>query len=198
MATDGLTLPGWRVRLQDWIVNEVVPKDSANILDLGCGIGYGVVSSAMLGKNVIGVDLSKSVLHRATARARQRNVRNLIDFVRCSVTNLPLRSGSFDCVFCILLVDAFEKPERPLKEIVEVLNQGGKLIVADLDSTAFSMMTLGKIVQFWDKRSGHPYWLHSPSVIEEMLLNLDFASVKKQRRHMGLSPPIYVVEARKA
>lgn len=174
-----------------------MPKDSANILDIGCGIGYGVVFGATLGKNVIGVDLSKSVLHRATPRTRQRNVRNLIDFVRCSVTDLPLRSGSFDCVFCILLVDAFEKLERLLTEI-EVLNKGGKLIVADLDSTAFSMMTLGKIVQFWDKRSGYPYWLHSLSVIEEMLLNLDLTSVKKQRRRMGLSPPIYVVEARKA
>jgi hypothetical protein len=51
----------------------------------------------------------------------------------------------------------FQDPERPLKEIVEVLEHKGKLIIVDLDSTAFSMMTLGKIMQFWDKRSGHPY-----------------------------------------
>jgi ubiquinone/menaquinone biosynthesis C-methylase UbiE len=197
MATRGLTLPKWRVRLQEWIVNELVPSNSTNILDVGCGIGYGVVFAAMLGKNVIGVDLSRFQLERATINARQRNVQNLTGFARCSATDLPLTRNSFDCVFCILLVDVFQDPERPLEEMAEVLDQKGKLIIVDLDSTSLSMMTLGKIMQLWDKRSGHPYWLHSPLTIEKTLLKLGLTPVKRQRKHMGLSPPVYAIEARK-
>jgi ubiquinone/menaquinone biosynthesis C-methylase UbiE len=197
MSARGLTLPKWRIRLQKYIVNEVVPKASVHVLDLGCGVGYGAVFAAMLGKNVLAVDISRSALHRADARAREENVQNSVSFIRCSATNLPLRHGSFDGAFCVLLIDAFKEPEQPLGEVARVLDNDGRLIIADLDPSAFSMMTIGRIMQFLDRRSGHPYQLHSPPFIKEILEKLSFTSAKIQRKHLGLSPPIYVLEARK-
>jgi ubiquinone/menaquinone biosynthesis C-methylase UbiE len=198
MSAQGFALPRWRVSLQQYIVNQLIPKDSANVLDVGCGVGHGVVFVAALDKNVVGVDLSKRALQQAKSRAKQQNVQNLVDFIRCTVAHLPLRHQSFDDAFCILLIDAFQTLDQPLKEIANVLDWGGRLIIADLDPTAFFMMTIGKIVQFWDKRSGHPYTLHSPSAIEEALGKLAFTSLKKQRKHMGLSAPIFILEAKKA
>jgi ubiquinone/menaquinone biosynthesis C-methylase UbiE len=198
MSIQGFALPKWRISLQQYIVTQVIPKDSTNVLDVGCGVGHGVVFAAALDKNVVGVDLSKLALQLAKSRARQQDVQNLVDFIRCTVAHLPLRHNSFEDAFCILLLDAFQTLEQPLKEIANALDFGGRLIIADLDSTAFFMMTIGKIVQFWDKRSGHPYTLHSPSVIEETLGKLAFTSLKKQRKHLGLSAPIFILEAKKA
>jgi ubiquinone/menaquinone biosynthesis C-methylase UbiE len=197
MSTERLALPKWRVHLQEYIINEVLHADSARILDVGCGVGHGVVLAAMLGKDVVGVDVSRSALHQATERAKQKSLRNLTELIRCSVVNLPFRLGSFDEILCILLVDALQKLEQPLKEIAQVLDFRGKLVIADLDPTACSMMTIGKIIQFVDRRSGHPYWLHSPSVVGETLRRLGFKFVKKQRKHMGLGAPIYILELEK-
>jgi ubiquinone/menaquinone biosynthesis C-methylase UbiE len=198
MSAQDFSLPKWRVNLQQYIVNQVILKDGANILDIGCGVGHGVVFAALLNKNVVGIDLSKLALQKAKSRARQQNVQNLVDFIRCTVAHLPLRHHSFDDAFCILLLDAFQTLEQPLKEIADALDYGGRLIIADLDSTTFFMMTIGKIVQFWDRRSGHPYTLHSLSAIEEALGKLAFTSLKKQRKQLGLSAPIFILEAKKA
>jgi ubiquinone/menaquinone biosynthesis C-methylase UbiE len=197
MAKKGLTLPKWRIRLQEYIVSDVTPKESTTVLDCGCGVGYGADFAAASGKTVIGVDTSKHAIREATKRASLLTTHNLVNFIRCSVVNLPLRPKSFDTSFCILLIDAFKELKQPLEQIAEVLNHGGKLIIADIDPTAFSMRTVGKIMQYWDKRSGHPYGLHKPFSVQEVIQKLGFSSVRKQRKHMGLSPPFYIIEATK-
>ena len=64
------------------------------------GVGYGVVFVAMSNRRaVVGVDASKIALHQAVVRVRQMKAPNLVDLIRCDVTNMPIRSDTFDACF---------------------------------------------------------------------------------------------------
>jgi ubiquinone/menaquinone biosynthesis C-methylase UbiE len=191
------TLPQWRIRVQKYVVDRVLVRESTKVLDCGCGVGYGVVFAAVPSRNmIVGVDISKMALRNALARARHMKAQSAAHFIRCNLPTLPIRSDSFDAVLCVLLIDAFQDLEPLLKEISCVLREGGKIIIADLDPTAFSMLTIGKIVQFLDKRSGHPYELHKSSDLEKILKEHSFIHVTKRRKHFGLRS-MYIVEAEK-
>jgi ubiquinone/menaquinone biosynthesis C-methylase UbiE len=188
----------WRVRLQEHVVNFMLPKESTTVLDCGCGVGYGVVSAAKAqGRSVVGIDTSRAATGRARERVRQMDVQRAVDVIRCDVPSLSLRSDLFDAAFCVLLIDVFQNLERPLNGIANVVKHGGKLIVADLDPATLSMITIGKILQYLDRRSGHPYKLHKSTEIREELSKLGFTQITEQRKHFGFSPPIYIVAATK-
>jgi ubiquinone/menaquinone biosynthesis C-methylase UbiE len=180
------------------VVNFILPKESTLVLDCGCGVGYGVVFAAKAqGRSVVGIDTSKTAIEHAWERVRQMDVQRAADIMRCDVLSPPLRSDLFDAAFCVLLIDAFQNLERPLNEIAKVVKHGGKLIVADLDPATLSMITIGKILQCLDRRSGHPYKLHNSTEIRKELSKLGFSQIMEQRKHFGLSPPIYIVVATK-
>jgi ubiquinone/menaquinone biosynthesis C-methylase UbiE len=193
-----LSLSKWRVRLQEHLVNSTLSKESSPVLDCGCGIGYGVAFAAKSqGRSVVGVDASKTAVQRAKEKVRQMDVQRAVDVIVCDVLSLPLRSDLFNAAFCVLLIDAFQNLERPLNEIANVVEHGGKLIVADLDPATLSMITIGKIFQYLDRRSGHPYRLHKSAEVREELSKLGFTQMTEQRKHFGFSPPIYIVAATK-
>jgi ubiquinone/menaquinone biosynthesis C-methylase UbiE len=193
-----LSLSKWRVRLQEYVVDAILPKESTQVLDCGCGVGYGVVFAARSqGRSVVGVDASKTAIQHATTSVRQMDAQKAVDLIRCDVLSLPLRSSLFDAAFCVLLIDAFQDLERPLNEIANVVKHGGKLIVADLDPATLSMITVGKIIQYLDRKSGHPYKLRKSTEIGKELSKLGFTQITEQRKHFGFSPPIYIVAAKK-
>jgi ubiquinone/menaquinone biosynthesis C-methylase UbiE len=197
MTEVGSTLPEWRILVQKYVVDSILARESTEVLDCGCGVGYGVVFAATPNRNmIVGVDISEIALHNALARARQMKVQNVVHFIRCKLPTLPIRPDSFDVILCVLLIDAFQSLEPLLKDINYALREGGKIIIADLDPTALSMRTIGKIVQFLDKRSGHPYNLHKPSDLEKTLREHAFIHVTRRRKHFGLRP-MYIVEAEK-
>jgi len=193
-----LSLSKWRIRLQQHVSCSILSEESTEVVDCGCGIGYGVaLASGSRGRFVVGVDASGIALQHAKNRVAQMGVQNATSLIRCDVASLPFRPDSFDAAFCVLVIDAFQSIEHVLDEISGVVKHGGQLIIADLDPATLSMATVGKVVQYLDKRSGHPYTLHPAAEVGGALSQLGFAPITKQRRHFGISPPIYVVAAKK-
>ncbi len=64
-------------KLADLIEREIPASDFPHILDLGCGRGRHSITHAERGYNVLGVDLSKEVIDKATEIARERGLKNL-------------------------------------------------------------------------------------------------------------------------
>jgi 2-polyprenyl-3-methyl-5-hydroxy-6-metoxy-1,4-benzoquinol methylase len=92
------------------------------ILDAGCGIGYG--SSYLLrkgAKKVTGVEINSEV----TELAKVHYARAGLEFINRDVSNLPFADNSFDMVTSIGMIDHVDDPDKVLIELQRVLRPDG-------------------------------------------------------------------------
>lgn len=107
------------------------------ILDIGCGCGATSMSLAPLVGNagsVVGVDLSRMLLDRATTRAREAGVR--MDFVRADAGRHPFASQSFDLLVSRLGVMFFDDPVSAFGQLRHALRPTGRLVFLSWRSAA--------------------------------------------------------------
>ncbi|MBA3421553.1 MAG: class I SAM-dependent methyltransferase [Thermoleophilaceae bacterium] len=107
------------------------PGDGATVLDVACGTGSftrelaRVVGPAGL---AVGIDVSKTMLARATAFADRAGLRN-VAYVRGDAEALAFGEGSFDAVCCFAALHLFSDPMRGLDRMHAVLRPGGRLAI---------------------------------------------------------------------
>ena len=105
---------------------EILPLIEAThgqrILDLGCGDGYVTERIAQFGADVLGVDLSDSMLRGARARG--------LTVQRADILDLPF-ADEFDAVFSNSVLHWVRQPDKAVAGIARALKPGGRF-VADL------------------------------------------------------------------
>lgn len=102
----------------------------ADVLDLGCGSGYGSAMLAEVAKSVVGVDVSGA----AVAYAREHYGRANARFETIAPHGaLPFRDGQFDLVTCFQVIEHVADPAAFVRELARVLKRGGTAIVATPD-----------------------------------------------------------------
>jgi len=99
---------------------------SRQVLDLGCGTGYGSAILAESAMSVFAVDISRETI----VYARENYAQPGIDFLVANCTQLPVRSESLDLVVCFEVVEHLSEQERLLDEISRVLKQDGLLVIS--------------------------------------------------------------------
>ncbi len=101
------------------VLGWLAPKPGESILDLGCGDGALTQKIFATGANVLGVDLSESLLERA--RERGLEVREMdgeaLDF-----------SGEFDAVFTNAALHWMLKPQKVVDGVRRALKPGGRFV----------------------------------------------------------------------
>jgi SAM-dependent methyltransferase len=96
------------------------------VLDVGCGYGYGVDAFSEKAKFVVGADYDLDALKYATVRYKRRNVA----FVRLDGNKgFPFASASFDTVFSSNCIEQVKHYENLLSEMRRVLKKEGQLIL---------------------------------------------------------------------
>jgi SAM-dependent methyltransferase len=101
----------------------------ATVLDVGCGNGMHTLKAAARSRWVAGVDGDRASLHVALRTTRVRGVRN-VGFVAGDLEDgLPVRSGHFDVVICLDVLEHVQKRDRLLGEIRRGLKPGGVLLL---------------------------------------------------------------------
>ena len=119
---------------QGWVSRVVDAAKIASghcVLDVACGTGVVTREIAKgLGANgsVIGLDLNPGML--AVAKEKAPN----IEWQQGNAEALPFDSNSFDVVICQFGLMFFEHRQAALKEMLRVLRQGGRLVIAVWDS----------------------------------------------------------------
>ena len=111
-------------------IEKLLPRD-LTLADVGCGTGSLTFELARFAKKVIGVDLSREMLRRARAVAKEKEVRN-VEFRQGDALKLPLGTHSVDGAFCVMVLHYLPDPARTVAGLCRVARPGGSVIVVDL------------------------------------------------------------------
>lgn len=107
----------------------------ADVLDLGCGTGFGTKMLADEARSVVGVDVSDEAVAFSAARYGGDGDENL-SFVQIGSlpeTRMPFDDASFDVVTCFQVIEHIHGVDRFLQEIARVLRPGGVMVMATPD-----------------------------------------------------------------
>jgi ubiquinone/menaquinone biosynthesis C-methylase UbiE len=101
------------------------------ILDLGCGDGTTALPEAMLGAEVLGVDIASNLVEAGKMRATEAGLPNC-KFQQGDASNLhELKDKSFDLVVSIFGAMFAPRPFDVAKEMVRVSRSGGRIVMGN-------------------------------------------------------------------
>jgi demethylmenaquinone methyltransferase/2-methoxy-6-polyprenyl-1,4-benzoquinol methylase len=124
-----MTLPLVRVRNQ--VVDFVSADKGSTVLDVATGTGQQAFAFAKRGYNVIGVDLTESMLEIA----RRDNKDGYVKFEAADATHLRFEANSFD-ISCVSFALHDMPPnirEKVLQEMVRITKPDGIMVIVDYD-----------------------------------------------------------------
>jgi SAM-dependent methyltransferase len=101
-------------------------SEHADVMDAGCGAGYGSAVLASRARRVTGVDSSAQAIDYARAHYAAANV----DFVQADMLALPFDEGSFDLVCAFETIEHVADQADLLREAGRVLRADGTLLVS--------------------------------------------------------------------
>jgi ubiquinone/menaquinone biosynthesis C-methylase UbiE len=114
----------WRNRISSYL-----PTRKLKVLDVGTGTGFIACITAMLGHDVIGVDLCSNMIKKAIENAESLDLG--IDFLCTDAGELPFEDGSFDVIISRNLLWALAAPEETLKQWRRLLKLEGMVVCFD-------------------------------------------------------------------
>ena len=100
--------------------------ESAEVLDAGCGVGYGSAHLADTARRVVGLDHSGEALDYA----RREYARPNVEFVDGDLLALPFGASSFDVVCGFEAIEHVDDQPAFLRETARVLRPEGLLVVS--------------------------------------------------------------------
>lgn len=103
-----------------------------DVLDAGCGEGYGASILAGRAKSVLGIDLERDVIDHAAER--YPNVR----FEAGDLSTLAFPKGSFDAIVSFQVIEHLQSPRGFASECARVLRPGGLLVLSTPNRLTFS------------------------------------------------------------
>jgi SAM-dependent methyltransferase len=110
-------------------INWLALQEGQRVLEVGCGTGgmaRGLAQVVGAGGQVVGIDLSETML--VEARRRSMNVPN-VEFLQADVHQLPFADQSFDRCYSRNVFEVVEDPRRAISEMVRVLRPGGIVVI---------------------------------------------------------------------
>lgn len=111
----------------DMLFKILGPVTGLHILDCGCGDGEFSTIIGLLGGTVTGVDISERLIGIARRRAEVNGISERVQFLSCSIHDLPFPSGSFDGAFGKGVLHHIDI-DAAAKEISRTLKQNGRAV----------------------------------------------------------------------
>lgn len=113
------------------LVHSIGVRRGDRVLDLGCGDGTTALPEARLGAEVLGVDISRSLVQAATRRAAEAGLSNLRIQEGDACDLAGLENGTFDLVVSIFGAMFAPRPFDVAREMVRVTRKGGRIVMGN-------------------------------------------------------------------
>lgn len=107
--------------------------EGKKILDVGCYIGVLSRILAEQGKEVIAIDILKSVIDTAKIFNQVEGVH----YEHGDIFNMKFKDNEFDCILFLETIEHVDAPTRFLKEFFRILKPGGCLIISTPNSVSY-------------------------------------------------------------
>ena len=122
------------------VVKSLGIKTPLRVLDLGCGDGTTAVPLAILGAEVVGIDIAKNLVDAGNKRAAEAGL-NQLTFQEGDAINLQrITDHSFDLTLSVFGAMFAPKPFDVAREMVRVTKPGGRIVMCNWipnDTTSF-------------------------------------------------------------
>ncbi len=126
-----------------WIASHLTP--SSRVLDIGCGGGLLTNDLAQRGHVVTGIDLSEESLNVA----RRHDPTHSVQYVKANALELPFKSGEFDAVMAMDILEHVSNPGLLIQEASRVLKSGGLFFFHTFNRTWLSYLLIIKGVEWF-------------------------------------------------
>ncbi|WP_413303435.1 class I SAM-dependent methyltransferase [Bacillus sp. 1P10SD] len=118
-----------------WTLELLKVAQGECVLELGCGAGYAMklILEQTLAAQVVGLDLSATVIRSAAFRNKKAIDEERAKLVHANVEKLPCQNEHFDKVFSIHTIYFWDNIAETFLEIYRVLKPGGFFVVTLCD-----------------------------------------------------------------
>jgi SAM-dependent methyltransferase len=147
------------------------PVRDRDVLELGCGAARWSVGLARRGARAVGLDVSSAQLLRAREEIAAAGVD--VRLVEASAESVPLRSRSFDIVFCDWGAMTFCDPRRTVPEAARLLRPGGWFVFSTANPIAM-LARDPKADRIRDRFTRDYFGLHRIDFTHEVSFQLPF------------------------
>lgn len=110
-------------------------RNGQRVVEIGCGSGNiacWVAEQIAPGGSVVGIDISGDQIEQARQQALRRNLRN-IEFQVADAYSPRLPEGSFDVVYCRLVLMHLTRPAAGLAAMRALVRPGGMVVCEEMD-----------------------------------------------------------------
>jgi len=147
--------------------------EGRDILDAGCGTGYGTEILAAAGaRRAVGMDIAQEALDAARAGSRAK-----LELALGNLEDLPFEDDSFDLAVCFEAIEHIEGQQTAIAELHRVLRPGGVLVLSSPNRGVYP--------------PGNPHHVHEYESAElEQALASEFANVRLYRQSAWLAGAI--------
>lgn len=174
-----------------WPAEEILAlehiPDQARVLDLGCGAGRCAIALAELGLEVVGVDLSRTMIEAARLQAELAEVE--VDFQVMDAMDLELQAESFEVVICayngLELLPGIAGKQQALAEVWRVLKPEGRFIFSAHSLFALNYFAPYRLLAFLRLCLGKVGWPVREKELGERFIDDEWEEAK----YLQILPP---------
>lgn len=182
----------WKSDVNNAVVDLINPRPGETVVDIGAGMGPGVMRAAHSGAEVLAVDPTPFMRRVMGARRLTSKRRKSIKVIDGAVEALPAPDRQVDALWSVNTMHHWNSVPAGAAEIARVLTPGGRVVLVD-ENFADARHPYS---EQWHKRHGdndhHGFSMVDATEIGDLMTQAGLSDVIAEHRDMAGRPVIAV------